>query len=138
MNCGLCIGYQGMKHDLKKQGFRRSYCPGCLPRGENCKHMRQHCELLAQGLVRWCFECAAFPCRRLKDLDRRYRTKYHMSMLDNLRYIQQHGAEAFLGQQAAEWRCPNCGETICCHVGLCLSCDLDRFRQNRKYRWGER
>ena len=28
-----------------------------------------------------------FPCWRLKQLDRRYRTKYHMSMLENLAAI---------------------------------------------------
>ncbi|MBN2253767.1 MAG: DUF3795 domain-containing protein, partial [Kosmotogaceae bacterium] len=39
MNCSLCINYQAMKDDLKKKGFHRQYCPGCIPRGENCTHM---------------------------------------------------------------------------------------------------
>jgi hypothetical protein len=26
---------------------------------------------------------------------------------------------------------------ICCHNGLCLNCNLDKLRQNKKYRWAE-
>ncbi len=32
----VCISYLAMKCDLNKQGFKKSYCPGCLPRGKNC------------------------------------------------------------------------------------------------------
>ena len=31
-----------------------------------------------------------FPCRRLKELDKRYHTRYHMSIIDNLNYIKEH------------------------------------------------
>ena len=34
INCSLCISYQFMKKDLNKEGFRRTYCPGCIPRGK--------------------------------------------------------------------------------------------------------
>ena len=39
MNCILCIAYQFLNKDLNKQGFHKKYCPGCIPRGENCTHM---------------------------------------------------------------------------------------------------
>ncbi len=39
MNCGLCIAYQFKEKDLNKKGFHKTYCLGCLPRGENCTHM---------------------------------------------------------------------------------------------------
>jgi hypothetical protein len=137
MNCGLCIAYQAKKYDLDKQGFNRKYCPGCLPRGENCTHMKDKCETVGKGLIRFCYECKDFPCKRLKGLDKRYRTKYHMSMIENLKFISEHGMKLFLEREEAKWRCPECGATICCHNGLCLSCDLDQLRLNRKYRWGE-
>jgi hypothetical protein len=137
MNCGLCRSYQVMNNDLKKQGLNYKYCPGCIPRGENCLHMGDQCDLLADGLVRFCFECQNFPCKRLKALDKRYRTKYHMSMIDNLNFIQENGMESFLEKEATVWQCPLCGGLICCHNGLCLSCDLDLLRQNKKYRWNE-
>jgi hypothetical protein len=137
MNCGVCISYLAMKHDLNKQGFSKTYCPGCLPRGKDCAFLKKHCELLGKGLVRFCYECRGFPCSRLKALDKRYRTKYHMGMVENLELIRERGMESFLENEGAKWRCPNCGGTICCHNGLCLNCGLDRLRQNKKYRWDE-
>lgn len=137
MNCGVCVSYLAMKNDLKAKGFNKSYCPGCRPRGKNCAFMKQHCDLLGKGLVRYCFECDEFPCRRLKDLDKRYRTKYHLSMVENLEFVHKHGITSFLEKETEKWCCPECGETICCHNGLCLKCSLDKLRQNPTYRWGE-
>jgi len=135
MNCGVCISYMAMKCDINKKGFRKKYCAGCLPRGENCTFMAKRCDLLGKGLVRFCYDCVAFPCPRLKALDKRYRTSYHMSMIDNLKFIKDHGIERFLGNEAVKWRCPECGGVICCHNGLCLSCGLDKLLQHKKYRW---
>lgn len=138
MNCGLCASYLAMKNDLRKQGFGMSYCAGCLPRGKNCVFMRKQCERLGKGLVRFCYEYDDFPCRRLKTLDKRYRTKYHMSQIENLDFIKAHGMASFLEKEAAKWRCPKCGGVICCHNGLCCKCQLDRLRQKRhKHRWEE-
>lgn len=137
MNCSLCVNYQALQLDLKKKGFSKGYCPGCLPRQQNCVFLKGHCGLLGNGLVRFCFECADFPCRRLKDLDRRYRTKYHMSMIDNLIDIRENGMPHFLAKQSEKWSCPTCEGVICCHNGLCLNCDLEKLVQNKKYRWNE-
>lgn len=137
MNCSLCIAFQFREKDLNKRGFNKKYCPGCIPRGENCTHMRDACELLANGSIRFCYECGSFPCMRLKALDKRYRTKYHMSMIENLEFIKTHGIEEFLEKEKEQWRCPECGGVICCHNGLCLNCNADTLLSNKKYRWGE-
>lgn len=137
MNCGVCVSYLAMKYDLKKQGFRKTYCSGCLPRGKNCTFMKNQCDLLGKGLVRFCYECENFPCNWLKALDKRYRNKYHMGMIENLKFIKEHGIERFLEKEEVKWRCSECGEVICCHNGLCLICGLDKLRQNKKYRWDE-
>lgn len=91
MNCSLCIAYQFKEKDLNSQGFHRTYCPGCITRGKNCTHMGDSCELLGKGAVRFCYECVSFPCKRLKSLDKRYHTKYHMSMIENLTFIILRG-----------------------------------------------
>jgi len=137
MNCALCISYLAMKIDLNTQGFSRRYCPGCRPRGKHCTFMKSHCSLVGKGLVQYCYECNDYPCARLKALDKRYRSKYHMSMLDNLEWIQRQGIKSFLAQQEQAWRCPQCGGVICCHNGLCLQCGLDTLRHNKRYRWDE-
>jgi len=137
MNCSLCIAYQFKQNDLNKNGFHRKYCPACIPRGENCTHMGNKCKLLGEGKVRFCFECSEYPCKRLKALDKRYRSKYHLSMIENLNYIKKNGIDSFLKEEVEKWKCPECGEIICCHNGLCLNCKLEILLQNRKYRWNE-
>ena len=96
MNCAVCISYLAKKNDLNSEGFHKSYCEGCLPRGKNCAFMKQNCDLLGKGLVRFCYECENFPCERLKALDKRYRKKYHLSMIENLLEIKQNGIQYFL------------------------------------------
>jgi hypothetical protein len=137
MNCGICVSYLANKNDINKKGFHKTYCPGCLPRGKNCAFMKKNCELLGKGLVRFCYECGDFPCRRLKALDKRYSDNYHMSMIENLCFIKDNGIMKFLEKEEIKWRCPECGGTICCHNGLCLSCSLDRLQNYKKYRWGK-
>jgi hypothetical protein len=137
MDCALCINYLAMKYDLKNKGIHRSYCAGCLPRGKNCTFMNNACEKMGEGLVRFCYQCPDFPCRRLKNLDKRYRTKYHMSMIENLVYIRDRGMPAFLEKESAKWRCTSCGGNVSCHNGLCLNCDINKLLDNRRYRWGE-
>jgi hypothetical protein len=135
MNCALCVNYQAQKYDLNLKGFTKKYCPGCRPRGKNCAFFKQHCDLLAKGLVHYCSECAVFPCERLKAMDLRYRNRYHMGLIENLKEIQTQGIDEFLAKEEEKWKCPACGETICCHNGLCLNCDLEKLIQNKKYHW---
>ena len=135
MNCALCVSYLAMKNELNKKGFAKRYCPGCRPRGKNCTFMHSSCEKVGNGLVRFCSKCGDFPCKRLKALDKRYRDKYHMSMIENLCAIKERGMDAFLTDQEDRWRCPDCGGTVCCHNGLCFSCSLDALRLKKKYCW---
>jgi hypothetical protein len=136
MNCGVCSSYLAMKNDLKKKGILRSYCAGCRPRGKNCAFMKKACEKLGNGLVQYCYDCEEFPCRRLKRLDKRYRTFYHMSMIDNLGFIKLNGIQRFLEKEEEKWRCPECGGVISCHNGICFSCGLEKLKnKKRRYRW---
>lgn len=135
MNCCLCVAYQFKEYDINKRGFHRKYCRGCIPRGENCLHMKDSCKLIGNGSVRFCYDCESYPCERLKGLDKRYRTKYHMSMIENLNFIRDVGMDAFIAKEQEKWKCTDCGATICCHNGLCLNCNLDTLLINKKYRW---
>jgi hypothetical protein len=137
MNCAVCVSYLAMMNDLKKRRFGKTYCTGCLPRGKNCAFMKKQCDRLGKGLVRFCYECTIYPCQRLKALDKRYRTKYHMSMIENLDFIKVHGIQSFLEKETIKWRCTNCGGVICCHNGVCFNCSLDKLERNKRYRWGE-
>jgi hypothetical protein len=136
MNCGVCSAYLSMKNDLKRQGIMRMYCIGCRPRGKNCAFMKKSCELLGEGKVQYCYECKEFPCRRVKQLDKRYRTNYRMSMIENLEFIKEHGMNEFLEKEEKKWKCPECGAVICCHNGICYACGLEKLKnKKRRYRW---
>lgn len=93
MNCGLCYAY----HRVEK------HCPGCrngvtMPSCVKCSK-----KLCDKRSGEYCFQCAIFPCVKLKQLDKRYRTKYEMSMIENLEIIRDHGMESFLKREDSRW-----------------------------------
>ena len=137
MNCALCSAFLARKYELKKRGIMRSYCAGCRPQERNCAFMKKSCERLGNGLVQYCYECTEYPCRRLKHLDKRYRTNYHMSMIENLDSIREQGMEQFLKREEEKWRCSECSGTISCHGGLCFKCGVEKLKAKKKgrYKW---
>ncbi|TLX78341.1 DUF3795 domain-containing protein [Labilibacter sediminis] len=118
MNCGLCIAYL---RDKKP-------CGGCFKKDDINKpvHCRScaivNCESLAKTNSAFCYECHKFPCSKLKRLDTRYRTKYGMSMIENLCFIKENGLQKFLDNEEKRWSCKVCGTGICVHRNYCLSC----------------
>lgn len=121
MDCALCIGH------LRE----RNRCPGC---GDRCDARKSphcvHCAIktcAGPGRPRkFCFACSRFPCRRLRQLDLRYRTKYGMSMLENLESIRAFGIRKFVAREKVRWACPACGRTLCVHRRECLHCGHPR------------
>ena len=117
MNCGICMAYLRDKNR----------CPGCRAADKDkplscvrCKIL--NCETIAKGKSRFCFDCEK-RCARLKQLDKRYRTKYGMSMIENLEFIKNNGIDAFIAQQEAKYKCPKCGGVICVHRKKCYDCN---------------
>ncbi|MFC1921326.1 DUF3795 domain-containing protein [Chloroflexota bacterium] len=136
MNCAICSGYLSMKNDVKSKGLGMPYCAGCRPRDKKCAFIKKKCDLVLNAKVQYCYECDDFPCKNLEHLDKRYSELYRMSMVENLEYIRDNGVDKFLDKEEEKWRCPECGETICCHNGICFSCGVDKLRNKKnKYRW---
>lgn len=111
MDCVICSAFLREKNR----------CGGCYSAHCEC---RRHCTIASCGQVkkRYQHTCGAFPCRRLKQLDRRYRMKYHMSMLENLAAIQKDGIRAFVRSEHERWTCRGCGGTIDVHHHRCSCC----------------
>jgi hypothetical protein len=117
MNCGICLAH------LRKE--RR--CPGCRADDKNkpagrMKCVIKNCETVKLSKSGFCYECETYPCKRLKQLDKRYKTKYAMSMIENLASIKAAGLSAFIEKEQQRWHCPKCGGVICVHRGYCLDC----------------
>ena len=136
MNCAICSAYLARAHDLRRLGITRTYCTGCRLRDKKCAILKKRCRLLREGKVLFCSDCPDYPCSPLKRLDKRYRERYRMSMLENLAAIRGDGIERFLQREQERWKCPDCGGTICCHNGICFGCGLEKLRAKRhRYRW---
>lgn len=139
MNCALCASYLALKNNLKEKGIKMPYCSGCRPRNKKCAFLKKSCRLLMDNKIDYCYRCSEFPCSRLKAIDKRYREFFRMSMIDNLNYIKEKGISRFLLSEKKKWQCPQCGELICCHNGLCFKCDYSKINTlKNKYRWEEK
>ena len=138
MNCALCASNLALKNDVRSKSVKMPYCTGCRARNKQCAFVKKQCPKVLNGEVTYCYECASFPCDNLKTLDKRYKERYRMSMIDNLRFIKKQGMESFLAEQEKTWTCPSCGEVICCHNGVCFNCSLNELKSRKeKYRWTE-
>ena len=116
MDCGICAAHL--------RTINR--CMGCVapagPRQHHCDVCSiKLCTKRASGSV-FCFDCATYPCRRLRQLDLRYRTRYGMSMIANLDHIRDGGLDAFVDLENRRWACPTCGAPICVHDHRCYAC----------------
>jgi len=122
MNCGICVGHLRDKNK----------CLGCREMSENtsdgCRKCTiMHCKVLKEKKMTFCSDrCEKFPCTRLKNLDKRYRTKYGMSMLENLENIKKSGIREFVKNERERWKCSKCEKVLCVHRNSCLSCGEKR------------
>lgn len=116
MNCSLCIGYQREKNK----------CPGCrskLQKNNACQKCTiSKCPELKKNKSKYCYSCEKFPCRRLKQLDKRYKGKYRMSMAENLLFIKEKGIRVFVKKEERKWKCKKCGRILSCHRVNCVYC----------------
>ena len=126
MNCHLCLGYIREKNR----------CPGCRKidnqDSQKSKYRNRcrikNCEQIAKGKIKYCSDsCRSYPCARLRQLDKRYRTKYGMSMIANLEKIKESGIRSFVRDEKEKWRCTECGRTICVHRTSCIYCGKNRY-----------
>lgn len=120
MNCGTCIAY-----------FRpKNKCVGCRIHSSEKRETRlmcvvKNCINLEQTSSKFCYDCEKFPCKRINQLDNRYRTKYKTSFIENLTMIKEKGIDKFLEFESKRRTCSNCGSVLSVHRDKCLSCWKD-------------
>jgi hypothetical protein len=121
MNCGICMAYLREKNKCPGCRFFHAKEPVSIAR---CKI--KNCDVIQKGKIKYCFECDHVPCDKLKHLDKRYRTKYNMSMIENLEAIKNFGIRKFLKNENVRWTCSHCGGRFCVHKGTCIDCGLKK------------
>jgi len=117
MNCGTCLGYLREKNK----------CPGCrISSSDKAVSVKKctviQCSHLQTTASKFCYDCEKFPCRRIKDLDKRYSTKYRTSFIENLTMIKEEGFDRFLVFESKRRTCAHCGSVLSVHRDHCLIC----------------
>ena len=79
-----------------------------------------------------CVECDEFPCQKhhaklsgSHPEDPRF--AYRRESIPNLHRVQKVGFEVWLGEQAARWKCPDCGGRVAFYHYTCMECGLEVF-----------
>ena len=115
MDCAICT-----MHLREKKRCEGCYSPGRIERRQcalfSCEHIQGRCG----------HTCDDYPCKRLRQMDKRYRTRYHMSIIGNLQEIRDHGIRNFVKSERERWTCRICGGVINVHRGCCASCGKER------------
>jgi hypothetical protein len=106
----------------RKLASKISHCTSCLERNKNCAFIKRDCAKLRKKLIRFCYECADMPCNNLAKIDKHYRARYGMSMIENQRMIENKGMTTFLKREAETYRCQECGDIASVHDGKCYFC----------------
>jgi hypothetical protein len=117
INCRVCIAY--LREKNKCLGCRIDTAIKPVTRSQ-CKI--KNCDELRKNNLQFCFDCKTFPCGRIQHMDKRYRTRYKMSTIENLEQMKKIGLREFLKKEKVRWACPSCGGTVCVHRGYCYTC----------------
>jgi len=132
MNCGVCKSYLAYSRGAPYKKGETYHCTGCLERNKNCSFIKRDCEKTRKGQVRFCYECQEMPCKNLAKIDAHYSARYGMSMVENLKTIQEKGMDAFLKSQEEKYRCPSCGDLVSVHDGKCYKCSFQGVKPKQK------
>ena len=114
--CDICLGFQRSKNKCvgcKNTGNKPYHCTVCSIK--SCPEKEGKENLL-------CSKCRKFPCRRIRDLDKRYTNKYGESPIQNLQSIKKIGLKEFVEIEKEKWKCKECGHLLCVHRNVCLVC----------------
>jgi hypothetical protein len=98
---------------------------GCRAQDASQPEHCRKCEIkdcATSRAVNFCFECPSFPCATIKRLDKNYRQRYQVSLIDNAMRIKAVGAKQHLLVEKEKWTCPDCAGVISLHDQVCSEC----------------
>ncbi|ACZ62058.1 DUF3795 domain-containing protein [Dehalococcoides mccartyi] len=117
--CGInCLGCRAYL-------MQKKVCSGCFTdsrtKSDSCRNCRiKACA--AEHEVNACAACGVFPCRLIVNIDKRYRLRYGLSLIENGLFLKQNGFEVFFAREKERLSCPECGGIICIHNRTCSTC----------------
>lgn len=115
MNCLVCY----------KHCYHKKPCNGCLQDDDGKPEHCRKCKIkdcVKEKALQYCFECLEYPCKRLKYLEKSYRTRYGASLNENNLFVKENGLTKFMEQQKQKYTCTECGGIISLHGRECSEC----------------
>lgn len=113
--CILCAFYYKEKNRCfgcnKEDKEKSKHCTTCLKK-----------KCVKEKGYTYCFECNNFPCKKIKYLDKKYKDRYNISLIENGFYMKKFGVNNFLKMMTEKYKCSECGKTVTVHYGKCISC----------------
>jgi hypothetical protein len=120
--CGHCRHYLAREKGLLKEKNLKHGCKGCRAQDKNCAWVKRDCVLIRKKQIIFCFECSDFPCGNHLKLHERHLGEDKQDLVGNLLRIKNIGAVRWLKEQEEEWRCPQCGGSLCITDRDCYDC----------------
>lgn len=115
MNCMIC--YRHCAHPKP--------CGGCLAgdanKPEHCRKCKIRSCALEKGMA-GCRDCPEAPCKPLDALEKTYRARYGISLLQNGRIAREEGICALMERERIRYSCTACGGVISLHDAKCGEC----------------
>lgn len=121
MNCMVCY----------KHCYLKKPCAGCLKSDEGKPEHCRKCKIkdcVKEKGISYCYECNEYPCKKIKNLEKSYNTRYRISLIENSLFVKENGLVAFMKQQKDRHTCPECGGIISIHDAECSECQWQAKR----------
>ena len=119
IDCGVC--YVHLKN--------KKPCLGCWGQDDSKPQHCRQCKIkvcaMEQG-IDFCSSCSSFPCAIIKRLDKSYRQRYQVSLVDNALRQKRVGAKQHLSEEREKWMCVDCGGVISLHDRVCSECGKEK------------
>ena len=119
MNCFVCY----------KHCYHKKPCLGCLNgdtgKPEYCRKCKIKDCVNSKGVL-YCFECADYPCKLIKNLEKSYNKRYQASLMDNSKFVREQGLEKFMKEQKERYTCQKL------HIGMRAKRGTDLNTNNDK------
>ncbi len=116
MDCLACYVY------LRK----KKACLGCrgedLAKPDHCRQCKIKDCAASQGL-KFCHQCPTYPCPPVRRMDKSYRQRYQVSLIEMAERRKEVGVKQFLMEERRKWNCA-CGGVISLHDQVCSECGL--------------
>jgi len=70
----------------------------------------------------YCFACADFPCKLIRNLEKSYNLRYDESLVANSRLAHEQGIIQVLEVHRVKYCCSLCGGVVSMHYKVCTEC----------------